>query len=151
MRVADRCKGIPLAVGPVLLGLQRSGHKSSMSSRPPDPGPKCLQFLRRFAKSMTLTPLICIDLGLHVNQIRRYESEHAQPSLEALKKIAVGLSVSIDTLVFENNERGPDEDLRLQFEAVSRMPAEEKKIVKALLEGMIVKYQTKQMVGGLSS
>lgn len=90
-------------------------------------------------------------VGLHVNQIRRYESKHAQPSLEALKKIAVGLSVSLDTLVFEDNERGPDDDLRLQFEAVSRMPDEDKRIVKALLEGMIVKYQTKQLVGGLSS
>jgi len=84
-------------------------------------------------------------VGLHVNQIRRYESEHAQPSLQALKKIAVGLSISLDTLVFENNERGPDEDLRLQFEAVSRMPPEDKLIVKALLEGMIIK--TKQLVG----
>lgn len=84
-------------------------------------------------------------VGLHVNQIRRYESEHAQPSLQALKKIAVGLSISLDTLVFENNERGPDEDLRLQFEAVSRMPPEDKRIVKALLEGMIIK--TKQLVG----
>lgn len=89
-------------------------------------------------------------VGLHVNQIRRYESEHAQPSMEALKKIALGLSVSLDTLVFEDRERGPDDDLRLQFEAVSRMPDEDKRIVKALLEGMIVKYQTKQLVGGLS-
>lgn len=89
-------------------------------------------------------------VGLHVNQIRRYESEHAQPSMEALKKIALGLSVSLDTLVFEDRERGPDDDLRLQFEAVSRMPDEDKRIVKALLDGMIVKYQTKQLVGGLS-
>lgn len=89
-------------------------------------------------------------VGLHVNQIRRYESEHAQPSMEALKKIALGLSVSLDTLVFEDRERDPDDDLRLQFEAVSRMPDEDKRIVKALLEGMIVKYQTKQLVGGLS-
>lgn len=89
-------------------------------------------------------------VGLHVNQIRRYESEHAQPSLDALKKIAVGLSVSLDTLVFEERERDPDEDLRLQFEAVSRMPPEDKRIVKALLEGMIVKYQTKQLVSSLS-
>lgn len=89
-------------------------------------------------------------VGLHVNQIRRYESEHAQPSMEALKKIALGLSVSLDTLVFEDRERGPDDDLRLQFEAVSRMPDEDKRIVKALLDGMIVKYQTKHLVGGLS-
>lgn len=90
-------------------------------------------------------------VGLHVNQIRRYESEQAHPSLEALKKIALGLSISLDSLVFEDRERGPDEDLRLQFEAVSRMPSEDKRVVKALLEGMIVKYQTKQLVGGLSS
>lgn len=90
-------------------------------------------------------------VGLHVNQISRYESEQAMPSLEALKKIAIGLSLSLDDLVFEKDERNPDEDLRLQFEAVSRMPSEDKKIVKALLDGMIVKYQTKQLVSGLSS
>ena len=90
-------------------------------------------------------------IGLHVNQVRRYESGSAQPSLEALKKIALAISVTIDSLVFGPEERGPDEEMRLQFEAVSHMPPEEKRIVQALLEGMIVKYQTKQMVGGLRS
>ena len=52
--------------------------------------------------------------------------------------------------MFEEGERGPDEDLRLQFEAVSRMPLEDKKIVKALLDGMIVKHQTRQMVSSVS-
>lgn len=89
-------------------------------------------------------------IGLHVNQIRRYESGSAQPSLEALKKIAVTMSVTIDSLVFGPGERGPEEDLRLQFEAVSQMPEEEKKIIKALLEGMIVKHQTRKMVSSLS-
>ena len=90
-------------------------------------------------------------VGLNANQIRRYESENGQPSLEVLKKIAVGPSISLDTLVFENDERGPDDGLRLQCEAVSRMPPEVKRIVKALLDGMIIKFQTKQLVGGLSS
>ena len=31
------------------------------------------------------------------------------------------------------------------------MPPEEKQIIKALLEGMIIKHQTKQLVGNLSS
>ncbi|WP_062060187.1 hypothetical protein [Cellvibrio sp. OA-2007] len=56
-----------------------------------------------------------------------------------------------NTATFGEGERDSSDDLRLQFEAVSRMPEEERKIVKALLEGMIVKYQTKQMIGGLSS
>lgn len=89
-------------------------------------------------------------IGVHVNQIRRYEAGATQPSLDVLKKLATSMNVTIDSLVFGEGERDPTDDLRLQFEAVSRMPEEEKRIVKALLEGMIVKYQTKQMIDGLS-
>jgi transcriptional regulator with XRE-family HTH domain len=88
---------------------------------------------------------------LHVNQIRRYEAGTAQPTLEALIRLAKVLRVSLDDLVFGEGERGPSDDLRLQFEAVSQFPEEERKIVKALLDGMIIKFQTKQMVGNLSS
>jgi transcriptional regulator with XRE-family HTH domain len=89
-------------------------------------------------------------VGMHVNQIKKYEAGTAQPTLNALIKLAQTLHVSLDALVFEEGERGPDEDLRLQFEAISRMPEEEKKIIKALLDGMIIKHQTKQMVSNLS-
>jgi len=34
---------------------------------------------------------------------------------------------------------------------VSQFPEEERKFVKALLDRMIIKFQTKQMVGNLSS
>jgi transcriptional regulator with XRE-family HTH domain len=88
---------------------------------------------------------------VHVNQIRRYEAGSAQPTLEALVGLAKALHVSLDALVFEDGERGPSEDLRLQFEAVSHMPDDDRRIVKALLDGMIIKYQTKQLVGNLSS
>jgi transcriptional regulator with XRE-family HTH domain len=89
--------------------------------------------------------------GVHVNQVRRYEAGNAQPTLEALVGLARALHVSLDQLVFDEAERGPSDDLRLQFEAVSHMADEDQRIVKALLEGMIVKYQTKQMIGNLSS
>ncbi len=54
------------------------------------------------------------------------------------------MSVSADMLLFDKNERGPDDDLRLQFEAVSKLPKEEKKIIKALLEGMLIKHEAKR-------
>jgi transcriptional regulator with XRE-family HTH domain len=85
--------------------------------------------------------------ALHVNQIRRYEAGSAQPTLEALIRLAQALHVSLDDLVFEADERGPSDDLRLQFEAISNMPVEERNIIKALLDGMILKYQAKQIVG----
>ena len=90
-------------------------------------------------------------IGVHVNQVRRYEAGATRPSLDVLKKITIAMRVTIDSLVFDDNEHGPDEELKLQFEAVSHIPSEDKKIIQALLEGMIVKHQTKQMVGGLRS
>lgn len=82
--------------------------------------------------------------GVHVNQIKRYETGTAQPSLEALKKIAVTLRVSTDSLLFREAERGPDEDLRLQFEAISRMPLAQKQVAKEVLEGLIIKHEAKR-------
>jgi len=90
-------------------------------------------------------------VGLHVNQIKKYEAGTAQPTLKALVKVAKALHVSLDQLVFDDGERGPDEGLRLQFEAVSKMSDEEKTIIKALLDGMIVKHQTQQIMSGISS
>ncbi|MEA1675401.1 hypothetical protein [Nitrospirillum sp. BR 11163] len=53
--------------------------------------------------------------------------------------------------MFDETERGPSDEFRLQFEAVSQVPEEDRKVVKALLDGMIVKHQAKRMVGSLSS
>jgi transcriptional regulator with XRE-family HTH domain len=88
---------------------------------------------------------------LHVNQVRRYEAGTAQPTLDALVKLAKALHVSLDALVFDEAERGPSDEFRLQFEAVSQLPEEDRRVVKALLDGMIVKHQAKRMVGSLSS
>jgi hypothetical protein len=48
-------------------------------------------------------------------------------------------------------ERGPGEDLRLQFEALSAMSAEEKQVAKALLEAMIVKHQVTGALAGMAA
>lgn len=83
-------------------------------------------------------------VGLHVNQIRRYEAGGTLPSLEALKKIALALNVSIDSLVFDDTERGPTDELALQFEAVSQLSTDERHIVMEVLEGLIIKYQARR-------
>lgn len=82
--------------------------------------------------------------GLHINQIRRYEAGSAQPTLEGLVKLAKALHVSLDELVFEENERGPSDRMKLLFEAVERLSEEEQLIIRELLEGMIVKYEARR-------
>lgn len=107
--------------------------------------------LIQFRKAQGLTQQALADaIGMHVNQIKRYEGGSSQPTLDVLVRLAKVLHVSLDTLVFDESERGPSEDLALQFEAVSHMPDEERRIIKALLEGMIVKYQTQQIIGNLA-
>jgi transcriptional regulator with XRE-family HTH domain len=87
-------------------------------------------------------------IGVHVNQIRRYEAGATQPSLslDVLKKIALAMSVTIDSLVFGEQERGPEDRLRLQFEAISQFDEEDKQLAQGVLEGLILKHQAKQSI-----
>ena len=83
-------------------------------------------------------------LGLHVTQIKRYESGNSLPSLEALKKISQTFRVTTDSLVFEEDELTPDVNLALQFQAIAGMPETEQSVIKQLLEGMIIKYEAER-------
>ena len=78
-------------------------------------------------------------------QIRRYENGSSQPTLEVIKQMAIAFSVTTDELIFESDERGPSDDLKLQFERISQFSDEEKKVVKALLEGLILKHEAKNL------
>ncbi len=61
-------------------------------------------------KLQNLTQQALADgVGVHVNQIRRYESGETQPSLDALIGLAQALHVTLDDLVFDKYERGPSE------------------------------------------
>lgn len=80
----------------------------------------------------------------HVQQLKRYEAGSSQPTLDVIRKLTIALSVTGDQLLFGKDERGPDDDLRLQFEAVSRFDEEEKRVVRSLLEGMILKHEARR-------
>ncbi len=72
---------------------------------------------------------------------------HPHPrTLDVIRRLAIALTVSADELIFGKDERGPDEDLRLQFEAISQFDDEDKELARGLLEGLILKHQAKQSV-----
>ena len=79
---------------------------------------------------------------------RRYEAGTSQPTLDVIRKLAQALRVSADELLFETAERGPDEDLRLQFEAISRFTDDEKKVVKSVLEGLLLTHEARKWSAG---
>ena len=83
-------------------------------------------------------------VGVRVLQIRRYENGSSQPTLEVIKQLAIALGTTTDNLIFGSDERGPDESLRLQFEALSQFDDTDKLIAQEVLEGLILKHQAKQ-------
>jgi transcriptional regulator with XRE-family HTH domain len=77
-------------------------------------------------------------------QIHRYERGASQPTLEALKRLAIALNASIDELVFEDEERKPEGELQLLFEGVSRLDPGEQQLIKELIESIMLKHDAKR-------
>jgi len=84
--------------------------------------------------------------GMSHIQIHRYENASAQPTLDAIKRMAVTLAVSADELIFDDDERGPSEDFRLQFEAIEAMDDEDKKVIASLIDAYIKKRQMERVL-----
>lgn len=83
--------------------------------------------------------------SIHVQQIKRYEAGSAQPTAEALKKLALALHVTSDFLLFEEGERGPDDDMALLFEAISDFSEAEKETVRTVLSGMVLQHSARKL------
>jgi transcriptional regulator with XRE-family HTH domain len=89
-------------------------------------------------------PELADAIGVHASQVRRYEAGQSQPTLDVLRNLALALAVTTDSLVFDDHERQPDEELRLQFEATTHLDPEGKALVKALLEAVILRQESRR-------
>lgn len=78
-----------------------------------------------------------------ISQIRRYESGPSQPTLDAIRKLTRALSVSADMLLFAQDERGPDDDLKLQLEAASRLNPDEKNVIRSVIGSIVLRNTVK--------
>ncbi len=108
-----------------------------------------MDFATRLAdirKDKALTQQVLADrVGVHVTQIRRYEAGTSAPTLDVLRQLAIALSISADALVFDTNERGPSDDLKLLFEAASDLDEQSKNHLRALIEGVLLRHQAQRL------
>jgi transcriptional regulator with XRE-family HTH domain len=84
-------------------------------------------------------------VGIHVSQLRRYEGNAAQPTLDVIRRLAIALSVSADQLIFDNNERGPSPDLALHLEAIQHLDDDEKTIIRTVIESILLRHQARRL------
>jgi transcriptional regulator with XRE-family HTH domain len=81
---------------------------------------------------------------MHVSQRKRYESGTSQPTIEVFRRITLALNVSADMLLIEPVERRPEERLKLQFEAVSKLDEKESDAVDTMLAGVLHMHDAKR-------
>ncbi|MGA3184286.1 MAG: helix-turn-helix transcriptional regulator [Candidatus Dormibacteria bacterium] len=85
--------------------------------------------------------------GIHVTQIRRYEAGKAEPTLEILRKLARGLGVTGDALLFDETERGPQQEtFRMRLEAIDRLDPAEVKTLEEVVDGLLLKHEARRWV-----
>jgi transcriptional regulator with XRE-family HTH domain len=66
------------------------------------------------------------------------------PTIDVFRRIALALNVSADMLLFEPDERGPDERLKLQFEAESKLDEKEREAVETMIAGVLHMHDAKR-------
>jgi transcriptional regulator with XRE-family HTH domain len=93
--------------------------------------------------------------GVSSKLLSKYENERIMPTADTLKKIAEGLDISTDYLIFDNvpkDGRCQLNDLQLfeRFKEVERMPAEEKMVIMHLIDAVIVKAKVEQAIRPMS-
>ena len=86
----------------------------------------------------------------HVVQPRRYECGKSQPALDVLRRLAGTFAVSADLFFFDHEERGPDESMRLWFEAARCLNAGQRKALALIIEGNTLQRQHPESAQRLS-
>jgi len=88
-------------------------------------------------------------VGIHSTHVSRYERNMAQPSVEIAKKMAEALSVSVDTLIYgQQDEKAKnnlkDADLLNLFTKVQLLDKQDLTAVKSMLKAYIFQKDTQQ-------
>jgi transcriptional regulator with XRE-family HTH domain len=89
--------------------------------------------------------------GVNSKLLSKYENGRIIPTADTLRKIAECLETSADYLIFDNVpkdglSRIEDIDLFEKFKEVERMDAENKNIIKSLIEAIIIKNKVQNLI-----
>lgn len=103
------------------------------------------QRLAALRKERGLTQQQMADtIGVHISQLRRYEAGTTQPTIEAFRRTVLALSVSADMLLFDEGERGPDDRLKFQFEAISKLDDKEREALETVISSVLHMHDAKR-------
>jgi transcriptional regulator with XRE-family HTH domain len=90
-------------------------------------------------------------LGIHPQNVSRYERGPTMPSTEAMSKFAEVFGVSVDYLISDESGDSSaykikDKQLQKYLEEVDNLSEKDKDLVKGLIEAVLVKDKVKDLV-----
>ena len=119
-----------------------------MVNTPPTPLVDAMAFADRLTtlrKDRQLTQATLAErANTHVTQIRRYEAGTSTPTLDVLRNLALALNTSADSLLFDQNERQPPEDLTLHLEAINHLDETDQQTIRSIFEAILLRHDTRR-------
>lgn len=91
---------------------------------------------------------LCELVSVHVTQLSHYETDRSQPTLDVIRRLVLALDVTADELIFDPSERMPqvsNKELLKQWERIEELPEEDRRALKALVEGLLLRRQLSQL------
>ncbi len=127
------------------------GEMNSKNDRKSDGFPTRLRDLRK-QKNLSQGELAALA-GCHSCHIGRYERGESRPSADALRRLADAVGVSGDYLLEGTTEEAArahfeDRELLQQFQAVEKLPDEDKTVIKKLVDAFLMKRQIQALTAG---
>ena len=102
------------------------------------------QNIKKYRKALNLTQEeLAQKVGVIQSNVYRWENDVVSPSIETLKKLAVTLNVSVDGLLFTNEERQQlnisDKELLERLKEIENLDPEDKKAVIRIIDSFRAK------------
>ncbi len=108
--------------------------------------------LKKLREEKGISQQILSDLsGINKMLISKYETGRSTPNMENLGKLAQALDVTADCMIFENVPNAgrvefKDIELMEKFREAEELSEEDRKIIKTLIDAIIVKRKVEGVV-----
>ncbi len=136
----------------IRLMAKKTANKKRAAAKPEKDGwdgfPERLRELR-LVKRVSQTDLSAL-VGVHVTHINRYEAGRSKPNAKTLQSLSDYFGVSTGFLMEGSTDkiaqaRLEDSELLSQFQQIEKLGAEDKKVVKILLDAFLLKHKVKAL------
>lgn len=72
-------------------------------------------------------------------------SGKSEPKIGSVKKIAIALHTTADKLIFDEDEINAEDELRILFIEIRKMPQNEQQSIKEMMRAMIIQSKSREL------